>query len=143
MWHFPFVLINVIKIDFKIILNELIKFYLEVSQFRNLHAIYFINDYIQTSNESLSSAFLHLDLDYIKTKLDTIIQQQRTIILQMAIQQSQNEAILNLNQTMMKQLKNIEKNTSVSAQYSKIAAINTKKCAWFSRALYFQNYYNK
>lgn len=108
-------------------------------QFRNLQAIYFLHDYISTSNETLSSAFLHCDLDVIKQKLDIIIEQQEEIIIGQAILASQNAELLRKNQQTLDKLSSIDENTSRSAQYAEIAANNAEACAWIGLANYIKN----
>jgi len=108
-------------------------------QFRNLQAIYFLHDYISTSNETLSSAFLHCDLDVIKQKLDIIIEQQEEIIIGQAILAAQNKELISRNQQALDKLSSIEENTSRSAQYAEIAANNAEACAWIGLANYIKN----
>ena len=105
-------------------------------QFRNIHAIWFIHDFITTSGESLTTAFLHCDLDEIKQKLDTIIVQQREIIINQAIIAAQNVQIAEQNQQTLNSLAKIEQNTYKSAQYAQIAANNAEACAWIGLANY-------
>ena len=105
-------------------------------QFRELYAVWFIHDFITTSHETLSSAFLHCDLDEIKQKLDEIIEQNNQIIVQQAIQIAQNAQLMEKNQQMLNRLANIEQNTERAAQYAEIAANNAEACAWISLANY-------
>ncbi len=107
-------------------------------QFRNIYAIWFIHDYMTTSNESLSNALLHFNLDEIKNKLDTVIEQMQEIIINQGIQIAQNEQILRQNQKSLEHLAKIELNTERSAQYSQIAANNAEACAWIGLADYIR-----
>lgn len=107
-------------------------------QFRNIYAVWFIHNYLSTSNETLTSALLHCDLDNIKQKLDTIIDQQRDIIMNQAILAAQNNQIMEQNQRSLKHLAAIEQNVEISAQYSQIAANNAEACAWIGVANYLQ-----
>lgn len=104
--------------------------------FRNLYAIYYLHDFISTSNQSLSTALLHYDLNEIKAKLDTIIEQQQEIIIQQAVMLAQNEKMLEQNARQLKKLASIESNTSLAATYSEIAANNAEACAWIGLANY-------
>lgn len=107
------------------------------SHFRNnIYAIYYLNEYIKTSNESFSSALLHFDLEEIKAKLDTIIQQQREIIVQQAMISAQNKQLLQQNKMKLDQLCAIESNAARIAQYAEIAAHNSEISTWIS----FNNY---
>ena len=108
-------------------------------QFRNIHAIWFIHDYVTSSNETLSAALLHCDLDEIKQKLDTIIEQNNRIIIQNAIQIAQNSQMLQQNQQMLSRLASIESNTDRAAQYAEIASNNAEACAWIGMANYIKD----
>lgn len=108
-------------------------------QFRNIHAIWFIHDFVTSSNETLSAALLHCDLDEIKQKLDTIIAQNNRIIIQNAIQIAQNLQLLEQNQEMLSRLASIESNTERAAQYAEIASNNAEACAWIGMANYIKN----
>ncbi len=105
-------------------------------QYRNIHAIWFIHDFITTSNENLASALLHCDLDEIKQKLDKIIEQQKEIIINQSVLMAQNEQIISQNQHTLDKLANIEANTYKASQYAKIAANNAEACAWIGIAQY-------
>lgn len=109
--------------------------------FRNVYSIYFINDYIRTSTESIQSAFLHLDLDTIKKQLGEVISQQREIICNQAIIQAQNEEIIKKNTEMLNRLamvndsiqrtnQNMNQNFRELNQYAKISAENLNMCKW-------------
>ncbi len=107
-------------------------------QFRNIYAIWFIHDYIVTSTETLSAAFLHCDLDKIKQKLDTIIEQQKEIIINQRILMAQNAQMIEQNQQTLDRLANIESNTERAAQYAAIASNNAEACAWIGIANYIK-----
>ena len=109
------------------------------TQFRNVYAVYYLNDFIQTSNESLSTALLHFDLNEIKQKLDTVIEQQEEIIINQAIIQAQNEQMIKQNTNMLNSLASIEGNTHMASQYAEIAANNAEACAWIGVANYIKN----
>ena len=107
-------------------------------QFRNIHAIWFIYDYYSTSTETLSSAFLNCNLEKIKQKLDTIIEQQKEIIINQRILVAQNSKMIELNQQTLHRLANIEQNTERAAQYAEIASNNAEACAWIGLATYIK-----
>ncbi len=94
-------------------------------QFRNFEAVWYLKDFITSSNETLTTALLHCDIEKIKQKLDTIIEQQEEIILNQAYQIAQNNQIISQNQNMLNNLASIESNAERAAQYTKIAANNT------------------
>ncbi len=95
------------------------------SKFRNIYAAYFLYDFISTSTASLNEALLHCDLDTIQEKLDTVIQQQEEIIMELAYQNALNEKIVRQNEQMLGHAIQTENNTALAAQYTKIAANNT------------------
>lgn len=65
------------------------------SRFRkNLYAIYYLHDFVTSSNQSLATAMLHFDLNEIKAKLDRIIDQQEEIIIQQSVIMAQNDQLL-------------------------------------------------
>ncbi len=106
------------------------------SQFRNLYAIYYLADFINTSNESLSNALLNYNLEKIKEKLDRIIEQQEEIIINQALMTVQNENIMKQNEQQLRHLASIEQNSDRAAQYAQIAANNAEACAWIGVANY-------
>lgn len=108
-------------------------------QFRDLYAVHYLYDFVTTSNESLTTALMNYNLEQIKQKLDTIIEQQREIILNQAIQIAQNEKLIKQNQQQINQLARIEQNTEKAATYSKIAASNAEACAWIGLAQYIKD----
>lgn len=109
------------------------------SNFRNnIYAIYYLHDFVSTSQESFTTALLHYDLNEIKVKLDKIISQQESIIIQNALMMSQNNEIIRQNQQKLNSLAKIESNTSQAAKYTQIAANNTEICAWLSAATYLE-----
>lgn len=108
-------------------------------QFRNIYAIWFIHDYIATSTESLSAALLQCNLDEIKQKLDTIIEQQREMIINQRILMAQNAQMIEQNQQTLSRLASIENNTERAAQYAEIASNNAEACAWIGLANYIKD----
>lgn len=117
------------------------------SQFRNsIYTIYYLYDFVSTSNQSFTTALMHYDLHEIKMKLDTIIQQQQEIIIQQARMIAQNREIIAQNQACLQKLSSLEKtassieyNTAQTAVYSEIASRNAEVCAWISTAQYLDN----
>lgn len=102
--------------------------------FRNLYAVYYLSDFITTSNESLSTALLNYNLETIKEKLDRIIVQQREIIINQAVMIAQNEKIMKQNEQQLQYLASIEQNSDRAAQYAQIASNNAEACAWIGIA---------
>lgn len=85
-------------------------------QFRNIEGVYYLYDYLSTSNESLTSALMQANLESIKSKLDQVIKMQGAMIIQQA---QANKAIFKQNEKILASMKNVE-------QYSKISAINSE-----------------
>lgn len=95
------------------------------SKFRNIYAAYFLYDFISTSTASLNEALLHCDLDTIQQKLDEVIQQQESMIMELAYQNALNEKIVRQNEQILGHAIQTENNAALAAQYTKIAANNT------------------
>lgn len=109
------------------------------SQFRNLYAVYYLYEFISTSNESFSNALLQCNLDEIKRQLATIIEQQQQIIINQAVIIAQNEQLMQQNNRQLRHLAQIETNSELSAKYSQIAAVNAEACAWIGVANYIKD----
>lgn len=83
---------------------------------------------------SFEVALLHYNLEEIKTKLDTVIERQKEMIINQERMIAQNKEILKQNQDLLGRLAMIENNTYYASQYAEIAANNAKACAWFGMA---------
>lgn len=99
-------------------------------QMRNIYAVYYLYNYLSTSQSSLESAMLHFDLNEIKSKLDTMILQQQQIILQQAQQIAQNERIIAQNEEIIDHAIATEHNIERAAQYAEVAAANSEVTAF-------------
>ncbi|MDR0884602.1 MAG: zinc ribbon domain-containing protein [Oscillospiraceae bacterium] len=106
------------------------------SKFRNIYAVYFINDFMATSQATLEQAFLHLDLDKIQAQLAQVIQQQQQQILatihasaQNAMAQQQISAQLG---DLIDTANTSAHNSYVIAKYSSIANTHTETMAYFA-----------
>lgn len=113
--------------------------------FRNLYAVHYLYNFIKTSQESLTSAFLHVDLNDIKNKLDKVLRNQEEIILNQEIMISQNANIIRQNQEKLEKIafiknsvKEINDNMELTTKYTQIAACNSEACAWLSIANYLK-----
>lgn len=99
-------------------------------QFRNIQGVYYLYDYLSTSNQTLSEALMQCNLEAIKQKLDKMIQLQSEQIVQQAVTNAKLGKIYEVTEATMN-------NTAVAAKYAQIAAINsevTKKLASSSLA---------
>lgn len=127
---------NINKIDNELdiqneILTEAYSANIIPSKYRNIYAIYFLYDYISTSNCTLSEALFHCDLDSIEQKLSDVIKQQNEIIVQLAYNNAINEKITKQNYQILQNAIQTEKNTALAAQYNKVAAANTSSIRYF------------
>lgn len=112
------------------LLSEAYSVNLIPSKYRNVYAAYFLYDYISTSTATLSEALLHCDLDTIIEKLESVIEQQSEMIMELAASNANNEAIIRQNEQMLQHAIQTENNTAIAAQYSQIAATNSKVTAY-------------
>lgn len=109
--------------------------------FRNIEGVYYLYDYISTSNQSLSEALTQANLDAIKQRLEAMIEVQSAQVIQQAqanaklgTLQAQNEHIARLAEAVMN-------NTAVSAQYAQISAVNSELAVKLSKeSLYYQKW---
>ena len=108
------------------------------AQFRNIFAVYYLYEFINTSNEPLSNALLNFNLETIKNQLSVIISQNQQMILNQEVLMAQNEEIFTANQKQLEELSLISQNTEQAAQYAQIAANNAEACAWISLANYIR-----
>lgn len=108
-------------------------------QYRDIYAAFYLYDYLSTSNESLSNALLHYNLEELKVKLDEVIRQQSEILLEMAIQSAYLADIQTATQKTLQHAAATEQNTALAAQYAQIAANNAEACAWIGVAQYIKD----
>lgn len=112
------------------LLNDAYSVNIIPSKYRNIYAAYFLYDYISTSTATLSEALLHCDLDTIIESLKTVIDQQSEMIMELAAANAKNQAIIQQNEQMLHYAIQTENNTALAAQYSQIAATNSKVTAY-------------
>lgn len=115
------------------------------NQFRNIYTVYYLYDFVQSSNESLTTALLHFDLNQIKNRLDKIIKQQEEIIINQMYLQSQNSQILQQNQDYLRKLDSIDSTgkqianaTRETSIYASMAATNAEAAALIGIANYLK-----
>lgn len=108
-------------------------------QYRNIQAVFYLYNYLSTSQETLQNALLHCNLEEIKTKMDIMIKQQSDMILEMAIQNSQLSEIREQNKNLLNYAAQMEQNTTLAAQYARIAANNSRITAWIGLANYIKD----
>ena len=99
-------------------------------QFRDIYGIYYLYDYLSTSNESLSSALMQANLEAIKQKLDQMIQLQSEMLIE---QRQANREQFRHNQQMLESSRRIEQNSYVASQYAEISALNSETAMLMQR----------
>lgn len=113
------------------------------NQYRNLASLYYIYDYMSSSQESLKDTLIHEHMENgiqrILQKLDYIIEQNQEIIFQNRIAEATNRKIIEQNEMMLKSLKQTEINTAAAAQYAEISVNYSKVNAFFNYANYLRN----
>lgn len=91
-------------------------------QFRNIRGVYYLYDYLSTSNQTLSEALVQCNLEAIKDQLDQVIRLHGKQIIEQA---KANQIIITQNKEILDQAYEINKNTAAAAAYSKICACNS------------------
>lgn len=111
--------------------------------YRNLASIYYIYDYMSSSQENLKDTLIHEHMENgiqrILQKLDYIIEQNQEVIFQNRILEAENKKIIEQNEGMLKVLRQTEINTAVAAQYAEISANYSKTNAFFNYANYLRS----
>lgn len=95
-------------------------------QFRNIEGVYYLYDYLSTSNQSLSEALMQANLEAIKSKLDNMIKLQSAQIIQQAQTNARLDNIQAQNQRLQELSEATKNNTAVAAKYAQIAAVNAE-----------------
>ena len=88
-------------------------------QFRTIEGVYYLYDYLSTSNQSLAEALMQANLEAIKQKIEQMIQIQGKMIIE---QQQTNARLENIQQTNQ----NILKTAALTARYAQVAAVNSE-----------------
>ena len=132
--------------------------------YRNLESIYYIYDYMASSQQSLEQTLLHERMENgikrLSCKIDTVIKQNERIIFNTrriaeGVENIGRKASLILedmdhisnevdsisaNSTqILESCRNTERNSEIAAQYSQIAAKDAEAIAYFSLANYLRN----
>lgn len=95
-------------------------------QFRSIEGVYYLYDYLSTSNQSLSEALMQANLEAIKQKMDSMIKLQSAQIIQQAQTNAKLENIQQQNERLAQLSEATMNNTAVAAKYAQIAAINSE-----------------
>ena len=112
--------------------------------YRNLASMYYIYDYMSTSQASFEDTLMHEHMENgiqrILSKLDTIIAQNEQIIFQNRQLEAQNRQMIERTDQMFASLQRTEQNTLEGAQYAKIGAQHTQTIAFFKEMEFWDNY---
>lgn len=95
-------------------------------QFRNIEGVYYLYDYLSSSNQTLSEALMQANLEAIKLKIDQMIQVQSLMVIEQAQTNANMEKQLEISEAMLN-------NTAVGAQYAKIIALNSAVSVMLSK----------
>lgn len=110
------------------------------SRYRNIASIYYIYDYMSTSNTSLEETQIYEQMENgiqrIVERLDYVINQNDQIIMQNRRLEATNQQIVQTNKQMLKQLEDIEGREYIAAQYAALSANYSEATAYFSLADY-------
>ena len=100
--------------------------------FRNIEGVFYLYEYLASSNQSLSEALMQANLEAIKQKMDNVIKMQSIQI----IQQAQTNAKLD---NVIRNTEVIADNSALAAKYSIINSVNTALTAMLmSESLAYQ-----
>ena len=110
--------------------------------YRNLASLYYIYDYMSSSQESLKSTLIHehikSEIQKILQKLDIIIGQNQQEIFQNRILEAGNQVLIEQNKEMIDLIRKTELNTERAEQYAEISAYYSETNTFFSCANYLK-----
>lgn len=113
------------------------------NQYRTLASIYYIYDYMSSSQATLEETLMHEHMENgiqrILSKLDGIIESNQQIIFQNRAIEASNRKMIAQNEQMLTSLQSTEYNTAIAAQYAGVAASYSAANAYFSAANYLVN----
>ena len=112
------------------ILNDFYDMNIIPVQYRNLPAIVYINDYMQSSNEALRDAFLSHQINdgiqRIEGKLDTIIHKMNSLIYEQRVMNNYNrdniKRQIDMNNQMIASFKRMESHQENVEEYTRLSA---------------------
>lgn len=114
------------------------------SPYRNLASLYYIYDYMSTSQASLEDTLMHEHMENgiqrILSRLDSIIAQNEQIIFQNRQLEAQNRQMIERTDRMLASLQRTEQNTLEGKQYAQINAQHTQTIAFFKEMEFWDNY---
>lgn len=95
-------------------------------QFRNIEGVYYLYDYLSSSNQTLSEALMQANLEVIKQKLDNMIKLQAANVIQQAQANAKLDNIVQQNTQILKTAERTAANTELAAKYAAISAVNSE-----------------
>lgn len=114
------------------------------SPYRNLASLYYIYDYMSTSQASFEDTLMHEHMENgiqrILSRLDSIIAQNEQIIFQNRQLEAQNRQMIERTDRMLTSLQRTEQNTLEGKQYAQISAQHTQTIAVFKEMEFWDNY---
>ena len=110
--------------------------------YRNLASVYYIYNYMSSSQENLTDTLLHSHLESgvqrILNKLDDIVAQNERMIFQNRRVEAGNSQLMAQTKKMLESLQSVQDDSTQAAQYSALAAIYSGTSAYFSAANYLK-----
>lgn len=94
--------------------------------FRSIEGVYYLYDYISSSNQSLSEALMQANLEAIKNRMDQVIKMQAIGIIEQAQTNAKLDDIQNQNRQIISAAERTAANSELTAKYSAITAINSE-----------------
>ena len=127
----------------KTLLNDAYAVNIIPSQFRNLYASVYLFDYFNTSQANdIEKAFTLFSLDEIKTRLDTIIENQSEMILSQRLMLAEQQNTKELQQqyatTMKSKIDKLNASNEERNTYLNMIEANTRATAYFALADYLK-----
>lgn len=102
--------------------------------FRTIEGVYYLYDYLSTSNQSLSEALTQANLEAIKQKIDNMIRLQSAQIIQQAQANAKLDRVIKISEATMN-------NTAVAAKYAQICSINSELSVKLAKeSLFYQRW---
>ena len=102
--------------------------------FRTIEGVYYLYDYLSTSNPSLSEALTQANLEAIKQKIDNMIRLQSAQIIQQAQANAKLDRVIKISEATMN-------NTAVAAKYAQICSINSELSVKLAKeSLFYQRW---
>lgn len=109
-------------------------------QFREIYSIYYLYNFVSTSQESLSKAFLHCDLDAIKTQIDTLIRQNDAILRNLnSLSRSINNLSKENNRVFDNMINIIKDNNSQRMQYEQMKLDSLNNLEFYAKANFWKD----